>query len=183
MDSLLQLLVCLRKADHQVRRVLPVPGVEGSQGGRGQFSDEPTEPVVEDASAQALDADNVFLEVGGKPIQAAWLRPMASLLLGLDGLIVEGDHHPQQVGDRVLEGEKGIAREDIACVLPGELSLDQAGFPFPISDQLQLPQRHATNDGPAKHHTDEAQYRLPHPLPPRLRAPNTHHARLQPSLE
>jgi hypothetical protein len=83
--------------------VLSIPDVEGSQGGRIRFSDEPTEPLIEDASAQALDADKVLLEVAGKLIEAAWHRPMASLLLGIDGLIVEMDHHPQQVGDRVLE--------------------------------------------------------------------------------
>ena len=80
------------------------------------------------------------------------------------------DHHRQQVGDRILEGENGIALEDIARVLPGELTLDLAGLPFPIGDQLHLPQRHATNDCPAKHHPDETQHRLPHPLAPSPRA-------------
>ena len=52
---------------------------------------------------------------------------MANLLLGVDGLTVEVDDHPQQVGDGVLEGEDGIALERIAGVLPSLLSLGLAG--------------------------------------------------------
>jgi hypothetical protein len=81
--------------------------------------------------------------------------------------MVEVDHHPQQVSERVLESENGIALKLIACVLPDEFSLGLARFAFPISDQLHLPQRHTTNDCAAKHHTDEAQYRLPHRCTPR----------------
>ena len=135
--------------------MLSIPGVEGSQGGRIQFSDASTEPVIEDASAQALDADKVLSKPTGS----------SSKRLG-------------QWGDRVLEGENGIALEDIARVLPGGLTRNLAGFPFPISDQLHLPQRHAANDCPAEHHPDEAQHRLPHPLPPTPHA-QAHHARLQ----
>jgi hypothetical protein len=54
--------------------------------------------------------------------------------LDVDGLIVEIDDHPQQVGDSVLDGEDGIALENSACVLVGKLSLGLACFVFPISD-------------------------------------------------
>jgi hypothetical protein len=80
------------------------------------------------------------------------------------------------------EGEDAIPLEDIARVFPCELTLDLTSFPFPISDQRHLPQPHATSDCPAKHHSDEAQHRLPHLLAP-LRALKAHHARLQSGRE
>ena len=87
---------------------------------------------------------------------------MARLLLGVNGLTVEVDDHPQQVGDGVLEGEDGIALERIACVIPSLLPLGLAGFAFPIGEQLHLPQRHAASNHAANHHADEGQRGLPH---------------------
>jgi hypothetical protein len=140
--------------------------VEDPQDGCVQFGDEPTKFVIEDASTQALDAGKVLIEAGRELTEAAWHRPMARLLLDLHGLTVEVDDHPQQVGDGILEREEGVALERIACVLPGLLSLDLAGYAFPISEQLHLPQRHAASDNAPNHHADEGQYHLPHRFAP-----------------
>lgn len=71
MNSLLQLLVGLAKASHQVRRTLPVANVEGAQGRRDHVSDEATKCVIEEASAQALDAYKLLIEAGPKLTEAA----------------------------------------------------------------------------------------------------------------
>jgi hypothetical protein len=71
MNSLLQLLVRLAKASHQVRRTLPPANVEGAQGRRGHFGDEATKCVIEEASAQALDAYKLLIEAGPKLTEAA----------------------------------------------------------------------------------------------------------------
>jgi hypothetical protein len=91
---------------------------------------------------------------------------MANLLLGVDGLTVEVDDHPQQVGDGVLEGEDGIALERIAGVLPSLLSLGLVACAFPIGEQLHLPQRQTASEHAANHHPDEGQHGLPHRFNP-----------------
>ena len=91
---------------------------------------------------------------------------MAHLLLGVDGLTVGIDDHPQQVGDGVLEGEDGIALERIAGVLPSLLSLGLAGCPFPIGEQLYLPQRDTASEHAANHHPRRGPARLATSLQP-----------------
>ena len=75
-------------------RTLPVLRLEGSQGGRVEFSDKSTKFVIEDASTQALGAGKVLTEADRKLIEGASHRPMASLLLGIGGLIVGIEDHP-----------------------------------------------------------------------------------------
>jgi hypothetical protein len=162
MNSLLQLLVRLAKAGHQAHRTLALGSVEGSQGSRCHFGDEATKCVIEDTGAQALDACKLLIEAGRKLTDTPWRRPMARLLLDVDGLTVEMDDHPHQVGDSVLESEDGVALNHIAGILPSLLPLGQAGFALPIGEQLLLPQRHAAGDGAANHHADEDQRGLPH---------------------
>jgi hypothetical protein len=77
----------------QARRTLPLASMEGAQGRRGHFSEEATKCVIEEASAQGLDAEKLLIEAGPKLTEAAWRRPMAYLLLGVDGFTMEVDDH------------------------------------------------------------------------------------------